>query len=405
MLSSSSLSSSLLSSSSSDEDSTEDDSMEEQEHSLIQLSMEVERQTNVVFAPVQDPSVHWGRDPVVTDLSQSDCIENCCMWKKHLITVCNKLWPRMRHLFKGNKNSIKCENQYNTHFETGIIILLYRMSHPRHLCPDMEQSLKMRKSKLSSIIHTFSAALYQFTTPLLNSVTLWLHQMPYYAMLTEQKTEGLIDCVWGFIDGTIRWMARPIYHQSSIYTRFKKCHGVKFHSVTVLESFIAYLKGPWPAQTQDAQMLCESQLMEELEDLMPANGEGAVYGMYGDLAYAQSIYLIGGFWKPTAGSDEALFNRQISSVHITVEWVFRDIIEKWKFLDFHSAMRVFEMPVAEFYTNGAFLSNICNCLYGNKTQQYFGAVQLTLDKYLDLVVEGTSDETATTSNDEESMQI
>ena len=85
-----------------------------------------------------------------------------------------------------------------------------------------------------------------------------------------------------------------------------------------------------------------------------------MYAMYGDLAYAQRIYLIGGFRKPTAGSNEALFNRQMSSVHITVEWGFRDIIEKWKFLDFRSAMKIFEMPVAEFYTNVTFLSNICN---------------------------------------------
>ena len=168
--------------------------------------------------------------------------------------------------------------------------------------------------------------------------------------------------------------ARPIYHQRSIYTRFKKCHGVKFQSVTVPEGFIAYLKGPWPAQTHDARMLHESQLMENLEDIMPANGEGVVYAMYGDLAYAQSIYLIGGFQKPTAGSDEVLFNTQMSSVCITVEWGFGDIVEKWKFLDFCSAMKNFEMPVAEFCTNGTFLSNICNCLYGNKTQQYFGAV-------------------------------
>ena len=115
-------------------------------------------------------------------------------------------------------------------------------------------------------------------------------------------------------------------------------------------------------------MLCELQLMEELEDIMRANGEGTVYAMYRDLAYAQSIYQIGGFQKTTAGSDEALFNRQMSSVCITVEWGFRDIVEKWKFLDFQSAMKIFDMPVAEYYTNGAFLSNICNCLYGNKTQ-------------------------------------
>ena len=82
------------------------------------------------------------------------------------------------------------------------------MSHPRHLHPDMEQALKMRKSKLSSIIQTFSTALYQFTSPFLNDVTIWHHRMPYYAMLIEQKTEVLMDCVGGIIDGTIRWMAQ-----------------------------------------------------------------------------------------------------------------------------------------------------------------------------------------------------
>ena len=58
---------------------------------------------------------------------------------------------------------------------------------------------------------------------------------------------------------------------------------------------------------------------------MPANGNGMVYAMYGDVAYVQSIYLLSGFWKPPTGSDEALFNRQMSSVQITVECGFRDV--------------------------------------------------------------------------------
>ena len=100
---------------------------------------------------------------------------------------------------------------------------------------------------------------------------------------------------------------------------------------------------------------------------MPANGAGTVYALYGDLAYAQSIYLLSGYRKPPAGSNEAMFNRQMSSVCITGEWGFGDIVNKWKFLDFCSAMKIFDMPVCKFYTNGAFLSNICNCLSGNKT--------------------------------------
>ena len=162
------------------------------------------------------------------------------MWKDHLTNVCNKLWPRMRHLFEGNKSPIRCKNRYTTHFETGMIILLYRMSRPWRLCPEMEQSLKMRKSKLLSIILSFSADLYKFATPFLNGAVLWHHRMPYYAQLVEHRTNGLMDCVWGFIDGTIIKSTWPIYHQRSVYTRFKKCHGVQFQSVTVPDGFIAY---------------------------------------------------------------------------------------------------------------------------------------------------------------------
>ena len=59
------------------------------------------------------------------------------------------------------------------------------------------------------------------------------------------------------------------------------------------------------------------------------------------------------------------------------------------------------MPIAEFYTNGVFLSNICICLYGKTTQQYFGVVQLMLDDYLYLILEETSDETETTVDNDD----
>ena len=144
--------------------------------------------------------------------------------------------------------------------------------------------------------------------------------MPYYTMLIKQRMDGLMDCIWGFIDGTIRSTARPLYDQRSIYSCFKKCHGEKFQSVTVPEGFIACLQGPWPSKTHDAHMLCDSGLIEKLEAYMPANGNGVVYAMYGDLAYAQSIYVLSGFRKPPTGSNKALFKRHMSYVRITVEW-------------------------------------------------------------------------------------
>ena len=74
---------------------------------------------------------------------------------------------------------------------------------------------------------------------------------------------------------------------------------------------------------------------------MPHEGDSTICTLYGDLAYAQSIYLIGEFCNADVGTDEALYNRIMSSVRITVEWGFGAIIEQWKFLDFLQNMKIF----------------------------------------------------------------
>ena len=151
------------------------------------------------------------------------------------------------------------------------------------------------------------------------------------------------------------------------------------------DGFIACLHGPVPAKTHDARLLHESQLLEQLQTVMPEDANNPICALYGDLAYAQSAYVLGGFHNVDMNLDEASYNRLLSSVHITVEWGFAELVEHWKFLDFQSAMKIFQCPVAQYYINAAFFSNIQNCLLGNKTQQYFNAQQLTIDEYLGLV--------------------
>ena len=75
-------------------------------------------------------------------------------------------------------------------------------------------------------------------------------------------------------------------------------------------------------------------MLDQLEEIMPHDGDLTMYTLYGDLAYAQSIYLIGGFRNADVGTGEALYNQIMSSVRITVEWGFGAIIEQWKYLDF-----------------------------------------------------------------------
>ena len=251
----------------------------------------------------------------------------------------------------------------------------------------MEKIFGMWRSRLSAIIQTFSEALYKVAMPYLNNPSIWHNHMPYLAELIQNKTNGVAENIWGFIDGTICKTSRPIYHQRVVYTWFKKYHGLKFQSVLIPDGFIACLFGPVPAKTHDARLLQESGLLDQLEEIIPHDGDSTIYTLYGDLAYAQSIYLIGGFHNADVGTDEALYNQIMSSVRIAVEWGIGAIIEQWKFLDFWQSMKVFECPVAQYYIIAAFLCNLHNCLVGSKTQSYFNAQQLAINKYLGLVMD------------------
>jgi hypothetical protein len=112
--------------------------------------------------------------------------------------------------------------------------------------------------------------------------------------------------------------------------------------------------------------------------------------LYEDPAYPQSELLFGGFRCPAAGSEEAIWNTQMSKVRETVEWLFKEIITKWSFLDFRASMKVFQFPVAKYFAVGAFLTNLHCCIYGSERAAYFNCVapedgRLTLQQYLSLV--------------------
>ena len=101
------------------------------------------------------------------------------------------------------------------------------------------------------------------------------------------------------------------------------------------DGYIACLFGPVPAKTHDVRLLCESNLTQQLRNVMPEdNSNGPIYNLYGDFVYLQSAYLLGRFRNVIVGTDEANFNRLMSSVCITVEWDYCEIIEQWKYLDF-----------------------------------------------------------------------
>jgi hypothetical protein len=67
----------------------------------------------------------------------------------------------------------------------------------------------------------------------------------------------------------------------------------------------------------------------------------------------------------------AEFNRSMSAVRVSVEWLFGDVINYFKFLDFKKDLKIGLSAVGKMYIVCALLQNAITCLYGNNTSKYF----------------------------------
>jgi hypothetical protein len=179
----------------------------------------------------------------------------------------------------GNYDCIHAKNQYTLPFETCLMLLLYQISVPCHIHPDMENFFCIRKSKKSAAMITFVDALYEVAMQYLLSPAIFQHCFPLYSKLIYEKSNA-VNKIWGFIDGTLRRTCRPIRFQRAVYSGHKRCHGIKFQSVVTPDGLIARFFGPIPGARHDSFMLAESQLLAQLEALMPRDQQVDLYALY-----------------------------------------------------------------------------------------------------------------------------
>ena len=127
-------------------------------------------------------------------------------------------------------------------------------------------------------------------------------------------------------------------------------------------------------------MLADSGLLAELEQFS-YSPEGNPLCIYGDLAYPHRIHLQKAFQEENITEEMRLFNTSMSRVRTSVEWVFGDVINYFKFLDFKKNMKVQLSSVGKMYIVCAILQNAFTCLYGNLTSDYFDLQPPTIQEY------------------------
>lgn len=192
-----------------------------------------------------------------------------------------------------------------------------------------------------------------------------------YAQVIANNGAPLENC-WGFVDGTVRPICRPNENQRVVYNGHKKVHSLKYQAVVLPNGLIANMFGPVEGRRHDSGILAASGLLTDLQTYAYSpNGDPMC--IYGDLAYPLRIHLQTPFQTgPRQTQQQRAFNQAMSSVRVSVEWVFGDIVNYFKFIDFKKDLKVGLSAVGKMYLICALLHNARCCLYKSNTSDYFG---------------------------------
>ena len=165
-----------------------------------------------------------------------------------------------------------------------------------------------------------------------------------------------------------------------MYNGHKKVHAIKFQSVVAPNGLIANLFGPVEGRRHDSGMLGDSGLFLELQQ--HAHGPtGNILCLYGDPTYPLRPQLMGPFKGAATTPLQHGWNKSMSQVRISVEWIFGDIVNYFKFLDFKKALKLQLSAVGKKYIVCAMMQNARTCIYGNTTSEYFGMPLVPLGNY------------------------
>lgn len=127
-------------------------------------------------------------------------------------------------------------------------------------------------------------------------------------------------------------------------------------------------------------MLRDSQLLQSLQ-MHAFDTNGQLMCIYGDPAYPLRPNLIAPFRHGILTPQMQAFNAAMSNVRTSVEWLFGDVINYFKFLDFKKNLKIGLSSIGKMYVICALLRNALTCLYENETSEYFGLQPPQLQDY------------------------
>ena len=102
--------------------------------------------------------------------------------------------------------------------------------------------------------------------------------------------------------------------------------------------------------------------------------------LYGDPANPLRVHLQAPFRVGIQTREMEMFNESMSAVRSSVEWLFGDIVNYFKFLDFKKNLKIGLSQVGKMYIVCSLLRNGLTCLYSNTIVIFFFWTRSTVIK-------------------------
>jgi hypothetical protein len=144
-----------------------------------------------------DGTIDFTKPPLkISDLDDSKALLDFRFRKDDFQEIEDSLWPKLEPFLEGTHDKINIQNQYQCPYETGLLLVLYRLAHPCRICPELEAYFCMQKSRISAIISTFMDALYEVALPYLSDPSIFMDRFELYARLIHEKSGVPGTNVW-----------------------------------------------------------------------------------------------------------------------------------------------------------------------------------------------------------------
>jgi len=275
---------------------------------------------------------------------------------------------------------IKTASRDKCGLHEALCMLCFKYAWPTRL-GTMVKLFGASTSRLSRLTGQLRRLLHaRFIHKLQHPNLLTAEELTTFCAAVEAKS-GLSIC-FGFIDGTVRPIAKPSVLQGACYNGKDRVHALKYQALVLPNGMFHQLCGPWPGSRHDMFLLHKSELVNHIVQF-PRSPQGAVYCAYADQGYSEQAGISTPYFDGAVNAVHEAYNQAMSSSRIAVEWAFGDILVLWASLALKSQQQLLsQRKIGQVYLVAGLLTNMFNTVQPGNASKYFKVRPPSLEAYM-----------------------